>query len=79
MSRIIVAIFVLCFSNAALANQFAVETAHDHIDITVGFTGSSIELFGDRRDPGTDIAIVVEGPEKDVTIWKKRTCYGGLG
>tara|TARA_R110001592_G_scaffold79054_4_gene236779 strand:- start:7209 stop:7967 length:759 start_codon:yes stop_codon:yes gene_type:complete len=60
----------------AKASDFAVEIAARHIDVTVGFTGSSIELFGDRRNKDTDIAIVVEGPRKDITIWKKARVMG---
>ena len=74
-------IAVLIFSAVPLISQaspddMAIGIASDHIDITVGFTGSSIELFGDRRDVRSDIAIVVEGPEKNVTIWKKDRVMG---
>ncbi len=58
------------------SEEFAVEIAAHHIDVTVGFTGSSIVLFGDRRDVDADIAIVVEGPRKDITIWKKAKVMG---
>ncbi len=57
-------------------NDLAVEIASDHIDITVGFAGSSIELFGNRNDPDAMVAIVVEGPRKDVTIWKRAQILG---
>ncbi len=76
----IVPMFFLFFLSLPIgqvqATDFAIETASDHIDITVGFNGSSIELFGDRREKDTDVAIVVEGPEKDVTIWKKGRVMG---
>lgn len=57
-------------------NDLAVAIASNHIDITVGFDGSTIELFGDRRDKDTNVAIVVEGPKKDVTIWQKAKVMG---
>ncbi len=57
-------------------NNLAVAIASNHIDVTVGFNGSSIEVFGDRRDKNADIAIVVEGPRKDVTIWQKAKVLG---
>ena len=62
-------------SNAKLSD-LAIAVAMEHIDVTVGFNGSSIELFGDRRDDMADIAIVVEGPKKDVTIWQKARVMG---
>ena len=58
------------------ANDLAVEIASEHVDVTVGFTGSSIELFGDRRNKDADIAIVLEGPRKEITIWKKARVMG---
>ncbi len=60
----------------AKTSDFAVDIASDHIDITVGFDGSSIELFGDRRDKNAVVAIVVEGPKRDITIWKKAKVMG---
>ena len=63
-------------SNAANANDFAVEVAKENIGVTVGFTGSSIELFGDKRNKDADMAIIVEGPRKDITIWKKARIMG---
>ncbi len=60
----------------AQTNEMAVEVASDRIDVTVGFTGSSIELFGDKKDKDAHIAIVVEGPRKDITIWKKERVLG---
>ncbi len=58
------------------ASNFEVEIAHETIDVTVGFTGSTIEIFGDRRDEDTLVAIMVEGPKTDVTIWEKARVFG---
>ncbi len=71
-------LFIIIFPLGANAktNGFAVGIASNHIDITVGFDGSSIELFGDRRDKKAVVAIVVEGPKKNVTIWKKAKIMG---
>ena len=54
----------------------AIGVANEHIDVTVGFTGSSIEIFGDRRDKNSNIAIVIEGPEKNITLWQKARVMG---
>ncbi len=64
------------FNASAKTDSFAVSIASDHIDVTVGFNGSSIELFGDRRDKNAVVAIVVEGPKKNVTIWQKARVMG---
>lgn len=67
---------LLHISGAANANDLAVGIANEHIDVTVGFTGSSIELFGDRRNTDADIVIIVEGPRKDITVWSKARVMG---
>jgi uncharacterized protein (TIGR02186 family) len=58
------------------AQELSVEVASDHIDITVGFTGSRIEVFGDKRDKDTDVAVFVIGPEKTITVWEKAPVLG---
>lgn len=60
----------------AKEGDLVIGVANSHVDITVGFSGSFIEVFGDRRDLDTDIAIVIEGPRKNVTIWKKDRVVG---
>ncbi len=79
MFRFLTIFVVIAFfpiSTYADSDMLAVEIASDHIDVTVGFNGSSIELFGDRRDSNAHIAIVVEGPRKAVTIWQKSRVMG---
>ncbi len=73
---ILLAIFMFPLNVGAKTNGFAVGIASNHIDVTVGFDGSSVELFGDRRDKKAVVAIVIEGPEKNVTIWKKAKIMG---
>ena len=70
-------IFIITLPSIVTAeDKLSVVAASDHIDITVGFTGSSIEIFGYRKDLETDIMVVVEGPRKDITIWKKKRFFG---
>lgn len=73
---IMMVMFLFPAVSFAGSERLAVEIASDHIDVTVGFNGSSIELFGDRRDINAHIAIVVEGPRKAVTIWQKARIMG---
>lgn len=67
---------VLPLSARADTGDLVIGVANNHIDVTVGFSGSSIEVFGDRRDKDTDVAIVMEGPRKKVTIWQKDRIAG---
>lgn len=74
-------VFVLFFSQFASAASaqnkvLSIELAFDHIDVTSGFSGAQIEVFGHRRDKFTDVAIVVTGPEKNVTVWRKAQFLG---
>lgn len=79
MRKMVVVFLLICMVGPVLAqsnSDLAISIANERIDITVGFTGSSIELFGDRRDENTDIAITVEGPKEDVTLWQKDRMAG---
>lgn len=69
-------LFLFVQHSAAQDDHMIVDLASDHIDVTVGFSGSTIELFGDRRDKDAQVAIVVEGPERSITIWKKERILG---
>ncbi|MBV9523885.1 MAG: TIGR02186 family protein [Alphaproteobacteria bacterium] len=45
------------------------------IGITSGFTGASVVLFGATDGPG-DVVVVVRGPERDITVRRKRRVAG---
>lgn len=70
--------FSVLFASAARAQDkvLSIELAFDHIDVTSGFSGAQIEVFGHRRDKFTDVAIVVTGPEKNITVWRKARILG---
>lgn len=57
-------------------SKLVVDIASNHIDVTVGFSGASIEVFGDRRDSNADVVITIEGPRRNVTIWQKARIMG---
>ncbi len=74
-----IAVFVMCavsFASRADQSGLVLEVSQDHIDVTVGFAGTSIKLFGDRRDAAADVVVMVEGPRRDFTIWKKSRVLG---
>jgi uncharacterized protein (TIGR02186 family) len=48
-----------------------------HVNIDSTFTGKHIILFGAQNTPG-DVYVVVRGPERNVTIRKKKKVMGGM-
>lgn len=57
------------------ASPLNLELVDDHIDITVGFSGSKLSVFG-TKDASQHVAIIVEGPPKNATIRKKSQVLG---
>ena len=74
---------LLLFSSAVMLVTFSaqaqqaltVDLAQDHVDITTGFNGAELTLFGVQDEPG-DIAIVMTGPKRDVVVRKKKRVLG---
>ncbi len=52
-----------------------INLADDHVDITTGFNGATMSLFGVRRETG-DVVIVVRGPETALTVRRKDQLAG---
>lgn len=52
-----------------------VDLASDHVDITTGFHGSRLVLYGERRHPGA-IAVVIKGPERTMLVRRKGQVFG---
>lgn len=55
--------------------SLTVELAEDHVDITTGFDGSKLTLFG-IAEKGVDIAVVIHGPKQTTTVWHKGKAMG---
>ncbi|MAE50568.1 MAG: transmembrane family protein [Micavibrio sp.] len=75
-----VVLFVLVFSSIGLTQAYAQKTltidlASDHVDITTGFNGANLILYGMKDRPG-EIAVVIRGPEKKMTVRKKNRVLG---
>ena len=68
------AIVVLWFQTAHAEALVADLTSH-LIAISTGFTGASVVLFGAIDGPG-DVAVVVRGPDRDVTVRRKSRIAG---
>ena len=71
--------FVLLFlcdvHNVYAANSITVDLAEDYVDISAGFDGAHISLFGVREGKG-DIAIVIRGPARDMIVRRKAQLAG---
>lgn len=75
--KLILLFSVLSVPGASAQDKvLSIELAFDHIDVTSGFSGAQIEVFGHRKDKFTDVAIVVTGPEKNITVWRKAKLLG---
>ena len=55
----------------ALAAGVVADLSHHLIAITTAFSGTEVLLFGALDEPGTDVAVVIRGPEDDTVVRKK--------
>lgn len=60
---------------AARADGIVADLSSHSIAITTGFTGASVVLFGATDGPG-DVVVIVRGPERDLTVWRKGKVAG---
>lgn len=55
--------------------SLAINLAADHVDISIGFNGADLTLFGVKSQPG-NIAVVVRGPEQVTVVRRKSRALG---
>ena len=65
----------LFWAGTARAEALVADLTNHLIAITTGFTGASVVLFGAIDGPG-DVAVVVRGPDRDVTVRRKSRFAG---
>lgn len=77
MRWVFVIIMALCTmaSDRGWAVPLTIDLANKTIDITVGFSGAHVSLFGIKEQQGK-IAIIIEGPYKTVLVRKKESVFG---
>lgn len=63
------------FSREGWAQQLVADLSSHLVAITTGFTGTDVVLFGAVDGPG-DVAVVVQGPETEVTVRRKDRVAG---
>ena len=74
-TSLFLACLFLSFPAVAAPTDVQVDLASDHIDITTGFDGTTLELFGVRHNRG-DIAVVVRGPVHTMSVRRKESVIG---
>lgn len=73
---IIAALTCLSFVSArADDSPIAIDLALDHVDITTGFNGAHLSLFGVQDEPG-DVAITIQGPQREMVVRRKENVFG---
>jgi uncharacterized protein (TIGR02186 family) len=58
-------------AGTARASGFIADLSHHLIAITTAFTGSNVLLFGALDDPGSDVVVVVRGPDTSTAVRRK--------
>ena len=66
---------LLCFAPIAKADVLRLELAEGRVDITTGFNGTNVVLFG-TMDTDADIVITLKGPERTLIVRKKDKFLG---
>lgn len=68
-------LFLLSWSNFALATSLISGISNNEININTDFKGAQILLFGAKNDVG-NIVVVVRGPQKNFIVSKKEKVFG---
>jgi uncharacterized protein (TIGR02186 family) len=68
-------LWLALIAKPAHADDVVADLSSHIIAISAGFTGASVVLFGATDGPG-DIVVVVRGPERDLTVWRKGKIAG---
>jgi uncharacterized protein (TIGR02186 family) len=65
----------LSAAKAQGGRTITVDLASSSVDITTGFTGSQVVLFGVKKEPG-ELAVVVRGPTRRTVVRRKEQVLG---
>ena len=75
-------IFLVCCLSVSYAfahsngDAITIDLAQDHVDITTGFNGARLHLFGEVTQNG-QVVITVKGPKKDMVV-RQKSRIGGV-
>jgi len=78
MTRLILALVLILFPTLAQAQgrPLQLEMADEQVDITTGFDGTRIVLFGTTDRDNPNLAVTLRGPERTVIIRRKDHIMG---
>lgn len=80
IGRALMLIFVMLIGLSlpaeTVAKSLVVDLARDHVDISTGFDGADLILYGSFDEDHSDVAVVIQGPETDMTLRKKERVLG---
>lgn len=68
-------VFPFTAAQADLSEPLTINLAEDHVDITTGFDGAHLVLFGTKEAQG-ELTIVLRGPKKDAIVRQKNNLFG---
>ena len=75
-----IALFILlmffsapCFAQSA---PLRIELADDRVNISTGFDGARVVMFGVKADPDADIVVTLKGPESTMAMRRKGRVMG---
>ncbi|MCB1580243.1 MAG: TIGR02186 family protein [Rhodospirillales bacterium] len=66
---------VSAFSEIAAAEPLQFDIADDYVEITTGFTGTTLSMIGYRKGRG-DIVLTLEGPPRSTVVRQKSQVFG---
>lgn len=77
MRKFFIAAICILATMPALAAEpsITVDLADDRVNITTGFNGARLDVFGVKEQPG-DIAVVITGPERRMVVRRKDQVMG---
>ncbi len=65
----------VCAQTSVTRRNLVVDLAANHVDISIGFNGADLTLFGLKDRPG-QLAVVVRGPGQDTIVRRKSKTLG---
>ena len=77
MKKLIFCIILIIFNKVCFSASLVADLSSRSIDINTGFTGAEIFVFGSfDGKKGDELAIAVEGPKAETTLYKKEYISG---
>lgn len=75
-----IVVCLLCFGAAGLraaasSERLTIDLAENYVDITTGFNGAHLVVFGAKKQPG-ELVVEVRGPKKDAVVRQKNKVLG---